>query len=56
MPGNVEVKGGAAVATREYDEATEQTTFELLPPRGPLAIVLSLNPIDTNALRIPEHL
>jgi hypothetical protein len=43
VPGNVEVKGGAAVATREYDAAVSQTRFELLPPRGPLALVLSLN-------------
>ncbi len=40
-PGNVEVKSGAAVAHRELIDGA--THLELSPPRGPLAIVMSLN-------------
>ncbi|MDX1945917.1 MAG: hypothetical protein SFU86_11010 [Pirellulaceae bacterium] len=43
VPGNVEVKGGAAVIEREYDQAANQTRLALLPSRGPMAIVMSLN-------------
>lgn len=43
VPGNVEVKGGAAVASREFDMAGNQTRLELLPQRGGMSIVMSLN-------------
>jgi hypothetical protein len=41
--GNIEVKGGAAVISREYDEQGNRTQLELLPQRGNMAVVLSLN-------------
>jgi len=43
VPGDVEVKSGAAVVSRVFDEKAEQTRFELLPPRGPMNLVMSLN-------------
>ena len=41
--GNVEVKAGASVISRSYDMAANVTKLELLPPRGNLAVVMSLN-------------
>ncbi|HUG71299.1 MAG TPA: hypothetical protein VMM76_26345, partial [Pirellulaceae bacterium] len=43
VPGNVEVRGGAAVVSRNVDEESGVTRFELLPQRGPLSLVMSLN-------------
>ncbi|MCE9524418.1 MAG: hypothetical protein K8R36_00020, partial [Planctomycetales bacterium] len=43
VPGNVEVKAGASVISRSYDMAANVTKLELLPPRGGLAVVMSLN-------------
>ena len=43
VPGNVEIKSGARVLDRSYDEAANQTRFEILPRSGPLSIVMSLN-------------
>ncbi len=43
VPGNVEVKSGVAVAGREYDEASNTTSFDLLSTRQPMNIVMSLN-------------
>jgi len=43
VPGNVEIRSGAAVASRSVDEAAGVTRFELVPQRGPLALVMSLN-------------
>ncbi len=43
VPGNVEVKSGASVVRREFDQATDQTRFELVFPDEPLSVVMSLN-------------
>jgi len=43
VPGDVEVKSGAPVAERVFDEAAGQTRLALLPPKGDVSIVLSLN-------------
>ncbi|MFO7906615.1 MAG: hypothetical protein R6U98_28420 [Pirellulaceae bacterium] len=43
VPGNVEVKSGAAVARRTYDEAADETRFELLPDSEVMDLVMSLN-------------
>jgi hypothetical protein len=43
VPGNVEIKGGAEVAQREYDMAGNQTRFALLLRPGDHTIVMSLN-------------
>jgi hypothetical protein len=43
VPGNVEVKGGAAVIDRQYDKDANVTRLELLPQRGGLSLVMSLN-------------
>jgi len=43
VPGNVEVRSGAAVAERTVTADGGQTRFDLLPGRGPLSLVLSLN-------------
>ena len=43
VPGNVEVRSGAAVVSRTVDEEANVTRFELLPQRGPLSLVMSLN-------------
>lgn len=42
-PGDVEVKAGAAVVRRDYDETTKRTEVEVLPGPHGVAIVLSLN-------------
>lgn len=43
VPGNVEVKGGAAVVSRTYDLSADRTRLEILPPKGGMAIAMSLN-------------
>ena len=43
VPGNVEVKSGATVVRRALDEAAGVTRLELLLPKDPLTLVLSLN-------------
>jgi len=43
IPGDVEVKSGAPVASRIFDEKAGQTRVELLPPRGDVSLVMSLN-------------
>ena len=43
VPGNVEVRAGAPVINRSYDEPANTTKLELLPHRGPMAVVMSLN-------------
>ncbi len=43
VPGNVEIKSGATVVQRQFDEPTNITRFELVTGRGPLALVMSLN-------------
>jgi hypothetical protein len=43
VPGNVEVKGGAAVIDRQYDMAANLTRMEILPQRGGMSLVMSLN-------------
>ncbi len=43
VPGNVEVKSGATVANRTYDQATNTTRFDLLGTREAMNIVMSLN-------------
>ncbi|MCU0878556.1 MAG: hypothetical protein MUF06_12285 [Pirellulaceae bacterium] len=43
VPGNIEVRGGAAVIDRQYDTEANVTRLSLLPRRGQLSLVLSLN-------------
>jgi hypothetical protein len=43
VPGDVEIKGGADVIAREFDEAAGLTRFELAPRRGDVSLVMSLN-------------
>jgi len=43
VPGDVELKTGAAVVSRRLDEAASVTRFEVLPPAGQATILLSLN-------------
>ena len=43
VPGNVEVKSGATVAQRTYDEQNDRTSFQLTPDRGAMTLVMSLN-------------
>jgi hypothetical protein len=43
VPGNVEIRSGAAVISREVDAEAKQTQLELALAKGPLNIVLSLN-------------
>jgi hypothetical protein len=43
VPGNVEVRSGAAVISREVDAEGQLTQLELQLGKGPLSIVLSLN-------------
>jgi hypothetical protein len=43
VPGDVELKSGAAVVSRQFDEAAARTRIDLLPPRGPMALVMTLN-------------
>ncbi len=43
VPGNVELKSGAAVSRRAVDADQGLTRFELVPPRGRLELAMSLN-------------
>ncbi len=43
VPGNVEVKSGAAVVSRKLADDGASTEFELMPNRGQTSIVMSLN-------------
>ena len=43
VPGDVEVKSGAEVISREVDEAAGVTRFELLPQQGDAQLVMTLN-------------
>ncbi|MCE9548210.1 MAG: hypothetical protein K8T25_22285, partial [Planctomycetia bacterium] len=43
VPGDVEMKSGAAVAERSFDEKGGMTRFELLPQAGPVELQMSLN-------------
>ena len=43
VPGDVQLRGGAPVIERRYDEAGQVTRFELLPHAGPIHLVLTLN-------------
>ncbi|MGD0898439.1 MAG: hypothetical protein ABR915_11425, partial [Thermoguttaceae bacterium] len=43
VPGDVEIKSGAAVAKRTVDQAARATRFELLPRTGDTTILMSLN-------------
>lgn len=43
VPGDVEVKSGAAVISRTWDEQAEETRFEILPSRGRITLVMTLN-------------
>lgn len=43
VPGNVEVRSGAAVINRIVDQEENVTQFELLPQRGSFSLVMSLN-------------
>lgn len=43
VKGDVELRSGAVVAARTFDEAADETRFELLPIEGDLALVISLN-------------
>ena len=42
-PGDVEVKSGAAVVHRVFDQAAGVTRIDLLAPKGDVSLVLSLN-------------
>ncbi|MDZ4852435.1 MAG: hypothetical protein SGI77_24365 [Pirellulaceae bacterium] len=43
VPGNVEVQSGASVLSREVDPKSATTKFQVVPPNGPVSIVMSLN-------------
>ena len=43
VPGNVEVKSGAPVVNRAYDQDSNTTQFDLLATRAAMNIVMSLN-------------
>ncbi len=43
VPGNVEMKSGAAILSRRVDEAAGRTHFDLLPNQGAMNLVMSLN-------------
>jgi hypothetical protein len=43
VPGDVEVKSGAAVVHRAFDQAAGVTRIDLLPHRGDVSLVMSLN-------------
>ena len=43
VPGNIEIKSGAAVISREVDEASGTTKFKILPTAAPMSMVMSLN-------------
>jgi len=43
VPGDVEVKSGAPVIARTFDEPAGQTRIELLPQHGDVSLVMTLN-------------
>ena len=43
VPGDVEVRSGAAVVDRRYDEASETTHMQLLADRSDVTLVMTLN-------------
>ena len=43
VPGDVELRGGASVSSRELDRPAGVTRFELLPTAGDATLVMSLN-------------
>ena len=43
VPGDVEVKSGAPVVSRVFDEKAGETRLELLPPPGDVSLVMTLN-------------
>lgn len=43
VPGDVEVRSGAATIRRDFDVRTQETRLELLPTRGTMTLVMSLN-------------
>ncbi len=43
VPGDVEIKGGAAVVSRVVDSAAKVTRFELLPQPGDTSLLMTLN-------------
>ncbi len=43
VAGDVELRSGAGVLSRQVDRDLNETRFELVPGRGPLELVLSLN-------------
>jgi len=43
VPGDVEVKSGAPVAARHFDEKAEVTRIEILPKLGDVVLVMTLN-------------
>ena len=43
VPGNIEIKSGAAVISREVDGASDTTLFKILPSAAPMSMVMSLN-------------
>ena len=43
VPGDVEIKAGADVVSRVFDEAAQATRFELLPRPGPMSLQMTLN-------------
>ena len=43
VPGNVDVKGGGAVVSRTYEMEANRTVLDVLPQRGWMALVMSLN-------------
>jgi hypothetical protein len=43
VAGNVEIKAGASVVSRQYDEMANRTNLKLLLAPGPMSIVMSLN-------------
>ena len=43
VPGDVEVKAGAPVASRVFDEGAEVTRIEVLPKAGQVTLVMTLN-------------
>jgi hypothetical protein len=43
IPGDVEVKSGAAVVSRVYDDRAQETRIELLPAKGDTSLVMTLN-------------
>ena len=43
VPGDVEVRSGAAVIRREFDERRSETRFELLPSAADVSLVMTLN-------------